>query len=91
MLRPVWDWGEQFTDKDLALFTNSLYKKPAEQVLNVRKSMAVLPASAIPLPGLHKPNNPRLSLNPSLTASPGHTQKLNDVSCVRLMTVIFRN
>lgn len=71
ILRPVWDWGEQFADKDLALFTNPLYKKPAEQTFNVRKSVAILPSSAIPLPGLHKPS--RLSLSPSNQSnSPGH-------------------
>lgn len=64
VLRPVWDWAEQFADKDLALFNNPLYKKPTEQLNNVRKSMAILlPSNAIPLPGLHKTTCSRFSLN----------------------------
>lgn len=65
MLRPVWDWGEQFSDKDVALFTNPLYKKPPEQQNHARKSLAMmLPPTAVPLPGLHKPqNNSRFSVN----------------------------
>ncbi|XP_031617006.1 myotubularin-related protein 10-B [Contarinia nasturtii] len=73
VLRPVWDWGEQFADKDLALFTNPLYKKPIEQQNNARKSLAVmLPSTAVPLPGLHRPNNARFSVNVS---SPSHVLK----------------
>lgn len=30
-MRPVWDWGEQFTDKDIALFSNPLYRKQANE------------------------------------------------------------
>lgn len=26
-MRPVWDWGEQFSDKDIVLFSNPLYNK----------------------------------------------------------------
>lgn len=63
VLRPVWDWAEQFVDKDLALFNNPLYKKPTEQLNNARKSMAILPSNAIPLPGLHKTGSSRFSLN----------------------------
>lgn len=71
--RPVWDWGEQFADKDLALFTNPLYKKPPEQQSSARRSMAVvLPPSAVPLPGLHKPVNSRFSVN---FPSPAHQHK----------------
>lgn len=82
VLRPVWDWGEQFTDKDLALFTNPLYKKPSEQHTNARKSMAFLPSSAIPLPGLHKTTNSRFSLNVATNhmASPAHTHKTEVIS-----------
>lgn len=77
IMRPVWDWGEQFSDKDLALFTNPLYKKPPEQQINARKSLAVvLPSSAVPLPGLHNPKNARFSVNlQSKINSPAHTQK----------------
>lgn len=77
ILRPVWDWGEQFSDKDLALFSNPLYKKPPEQQLNARKSLAVvLPPTAVPLPGLHKPNNARFSVNlAGALNSPAHLQK----------------
>lgn len=54
ILRPIWDWGEQFSDKDIVLFANPMYKKPPEQS---RKSMAFLPPTAIPLPGLHQPGS----------------------------------
>uniref|UniRef100_A0AAG5DF19 Myotubularin phosphatase domain-containing protein n=1 Tax=Anopheles atroparvus TaxID=41427 RepID=A0AAG5DF19_ANOAO len=37
VLRPVWDWGEQFEDKDLALFVNPLYRANA---LNVATTTA---------------------------------------------------
>lgn len=48
ILRPVWDWGEQFNDKDIALFSNPLYKRP-ESAVNARKSV-MLPPNAVPLP-----------------------------------------
>lgn len=56
-MRPVWDWGEQFADKDLALFINPLYKKPAEPPSSARKTMIGLPSSAIPLPGMQGANS----------------------------------
>lgn len=60
VLRPVWDWGEQFSDKDLLLFTNPLYRRPLD-VPSSRQSMAVhLPPSAIRLPSL---TNNRMTLN----------------------------
>lgn len=76
VLRPVWDWGEQFTDKDLALFNNPLYNKPAEVVNAARRSMAILPPDAIPLPGLQK-KNMRFSMNigSMSAASPTHAPK----------------
>mgnify|MGYP007092087811 CR=1 FL=1 len=52
-MRPIWDWGEIFNDKDIALFSNPLYKKPqmSEQDLeHHRKSK--LPPSALKLPGM---------------------------------------
>lgn len=71
--RPVWDWGEIFTDKDIALFSNPLYKKPhmsEQEIENHRKSK--LPADAMKLPGLEgmlamKPKQPkqRYSLQPN--------------------------
>uniref|UniRef100_A0A182QGP7 Myotubularin phosphatase domain-containing protein n=1 Tax=Anopheles farauti TaxID=69004 RepID=A0A182QGP7_9DIPT len=33
VLRPVWDWEKQFDDKDLALFTNPLYRPKLAQAL----------------------------------------------------------
>lgn len=48
ILRPVWDWGEQFSDKDIALFSNPLYKRPPE-IIHSRKS-AFLPPNAVALP-----------------------------------------
>lgn len=75
ILRPVWDWAEQFADKDLALFNNPLYKKPTEQLNNARKSMAILPSSAIPLPGLHKTTSSRFSLNPGASQAQQRVQR----------------
>ncbi|XP_063708687.1 myotubularin-related protein 10 [Culicoides brevitarsis] len=55
VLRPVWDWGEQFSDKDIALFSNPLYKKPLSLEQDsvpdggVRKSR--IPAGALLMPG----------------------------------------
>lgn len=61
VLRPVWDWLEQFAERDIQLFTNPLYKRPVE--VNSRQSIAVtLPPNAIRLPGLVNPSN-RLTLN----------------------------
>lgn len=79
-LRPVWDWGEQFTEKDLVLFNNPLYNKPAEVINNARRSMAVLPPNAIPLPGIQKLNS-RFSMN---LASPSHSQnpQVNLFNCL---------
>lgn len=51
IMRPVWDWGEQFADKDILFFTNPLYRRvQSESVHANRKSMAVLPPSAVQLP-----------------------------------------
>lgn len=55
VLRPVWDWGEQFSDKDIALFSNPLYKKPLSLEQDpvpdggIRKSR--IPAGALLMPG----------------------------------------
>lgn len=51
--RPVWDWGEAFSDKDIALFSNPLYKKPqmSEQDLEQHRK-SKLPPSALKLPGM---------------------------------------
>ncbi|XP_070506241.1 myotubularin-related protein 10-B isoform X2 [Chironomus tepperi] len=68
VLRPVWDWGEMFYEKDVAMFVNPLYKKPQmseQEIENNRKSR--LPPSALKLPGMDiLPKNPkqRFSLQP---------------------------
>lgn len=70
VLRSVFDWGEMLNDRDIALFTNPLYKKPVlseQEIENNRKSK--LPPSALKLPGmelLNIKNNPkqRFSLQP---------------------------
>uniref|UniRef100_A0A1B0D6B3 Uncharacterized protein n=1 Tax=Phlebotomus papatasi TaxID=29031 RepID=A0A1B0D6B3_PHLPP len=53
ILRPVWDWGEQFADKDIVYFSNPCYRRPA--VEPSRRSV-VLPATAIPLPIIGAPD-----------------------------------
>lgn len=62
VLRPVWDWSEQFADKDKVFFTNPFYQK-RQEVLS-RKSVAI-PRNAIRLPGLQKPGS-RMTFDPSL-------------------------
>lgn len=70
VLRPVWDWGEVFNEKDIALFSNPLYKKPQlteQEIENNRRSR--LPPSALKLPGFDAlpKNHPkqRFSLQPA--------------------------
>lgn len=62
MLRPVWDWSEQFAEKDKVFFLNPFYQKKQEN-LN-RKSIAI-PPNAVRLPGLQKPGS-RFTINPGL-------------------------
>lgn len=67
-MRPVWDWGEQFSDKDIRLFSNPFYKKPVNEQQSRRTMM---PVYGIPLPGMA--NNSRLTMNfsdPALTKFP---------------------
>lgn len=66
ILRPVWDWGEQFSDKDIALFANPLYKKPPD-VGYVQEKKIRLPPTAFRLPcieDLRESNN--LTMNHSV-------------------------
>jgi hypothetical protein len=71
VMRSVFDWGEMLNDRDIALFTNPLYKKPVlseQDIENNRKSK--LPPTALKLPGmdiLGVKNNPkqRFSLQPT--------------------------
>uniref|UniRef100_A0A336L0Z1 CSON014244 protein n=1 Tax=Culicoides sonorensis TaxID=179676 RepID=A0A336L0Z1_CULSO len=55
VLRPVWDWGEQFSDKDIALFSNPLYKKPVsleqDGVPESGYRRSRIPAGALLMPG----------------------------------------
>ncbi|KAH8276629.1 hypothetical protein KR044_000188 [Drosophila immigrans] len=72
VLRPVWDWGEQFSDKDKLFFTNPLYQRQrgdssaAQQHQHHRRSLAVagklLPAKAGASPS-------RYTINPQLFAT----------------------
>ncbi|EDW62822.1 myotubularin-related protein 10-B [Drosophila virilis] len=44
VLRPVWDWGEQFSDKDKMFFSNPLYQRQRGDLVatqNHRRSLAV--------------------------------------------------
>lgn len=70
VLRSVFDWGEMLNDRDIALFTNPLYKKPVmtEQEIELNRK-SKLPPSALKLPGIEflTKNNPRqrpMSLQP---------------------------
>ncbi|XP_058833258.1 myotubularin-related protein 10-B isoform X2 [Topomyia yanbarensis] len=49
ILRSTWDWGEQFSDKDIALFANPLYRKPPDTEYAHRRKLR-LPPSAYRLP-----------------------------------------
>lgn len=64
MLRPVWDWTDQFSDQDIALFANPLYKKPFDQP-NVSKSIEtrITKQSGILMPGIQNLNNNRIFKN----------------------------
>ncbi|XP_065363536.1 myotubularin-related protein 10-B [Calliphora vicina] len=53
VLRPVWDWSEQFLEKDKLFFNNPFYQKQKPE-LPCRRSIAI-PAGAVMLPGLAKP------------------------------------
>ncbi|XP_055600129.1 myotubularin-related protein 10 [Uranotaenia lowii] len=63
ILRPVWDWGEQFSDQDIALFSNPLYKKPPDTEHEIKLR---LPPSAFRLPCIDDvKENHRQSMNHS--------------------------
>lgn len=48
VLRSVFDWGEMLNDRDIALFTNPLYKKPVMSEQEIEKNrMSKLPPSAL--------------------------------------------
>lgn len=83
VLRSVFDWGEMLNDRDIALFTNPLYKKPVlseQEIEHNRKSK--LPPSALKLPGLDllgaraNPRHRPMSLQPvsSRTVAPQNIQ-----------------
>jgi hypothetical protein len=67
----VWDWAEQFSERDIALFTNPLYKKPvlSEQEIELNKK-SKLPPTAYKLPGMEdikkKTPGQRVSVRASL-------------------------
>lgn len=65
--RPVWDWSEQFLEKDKLFFTNPFYQKQKQEV-PCRRSVAI-PAGGIMLPGLAKPPS-ALMLQQRSTISP---------------------
>lgn len=65
--RPVWDWSEQFLEKDKLFFTNPFYQKQKQEV-PCRRSVAI-PAGGIMLPGLAKPPS-ALMLHQRSTISP---------------------
>lgn len=50
-MRPVWDWGEQFSDKDIALFSNPLYKKSSTVDLDTagKNRASIVPSSTMQL------------------------------------------
>lgn len=69
VLRSVWDWPEMLNEKEIALFSNPLYKKPQlseQEIENTRKSR--IPPSALKLPGMElmakNPVHQRFSLQP---------------------------
>lgn len=49
VLRPVWDWDEQFEDKDLALFTNPLYRaSPIDEPPRAQSNRSNPPVRPVP-------------------------------------------
>ena len=81
VLRPVWDWSEQFADKDKVFFTNPFYQK-RQEVLS-RKSIAI-PPNAIRLPGLQKPGS-RMTFDPSLFSTQSTVPKVIQFSLTLLL------
>uniref|UniRef100_A0A1I8PYN7 Myotubularin phosphatase domain-containing protein n=1 Tax=Stomoxys calcitrans TaxID=35570 RepID=A0A1I8PYN7_STOCA len=70
ILRSVWDWSEQFLDKDKLFFSNPFYQKQKTEV-PCRRSMAI-PAGGIMLPGLARPPPPNLLNQQRSTISPAN-------------------
>lgn len=62
VLRPVWDWSEQFSEKDKFFFSNPFYQRQRQEI-PCRRSIAI-PAGAIMLPGLAKTSAHRATFNP---------------------------
>ncbi|EAT38271.1 AAEL009815-PA [Aedes aegypti] len=87
ILRPVWDWGEQFSDRDIALFANPLYKKPPDTEHGLEKKLR-LPPTAYRLPCIddlkdsathhHSSDTITSALRPS--SKPTETQQQNTAS-----------
>lgn len=53
VMRPVWDWGEQFADKDILFFTNPLYRRPqssSAEASGTPQRRSMVPSSAVQLP-----------------------------------------
>lgn len=79
VLRPVWDWSEQFSEKDKMFFINPLYQRQRGDlptVQNHRRSLAVgggnkllSPGSAASGGGLGGGSPSRYTINPQLFAT----------------------
>ncbi|XP_075155189.1 myotubularin-related protein 10-B [Haematobia irritans] len=70
ILRPVWDWSEQFLEKDKLFFSNPFYQKQKTEV-PCRRSVAI-PAGAVMLPGLARPPPAALLSQQRSTISPAN-------------------
>ncbi|XP_058833260.1 myotubularin-related protein 10-B isoform X4 [Topomyia yanbarensis] len=80
ILRSTWDWGEQFSDKDIALFANPLYRKPPDTEYAHRRKLR-LPPSAYRLPCMDGNN--------SFTTNNFVGVSNNDVTAPRLQCVFL--
>ncbi|EDV91989.1 myotubularin-related protein 10-B [Drosophila grimshawi] len=76
VLRPVWDWGEQFSDKDKMFFSNPLYQRQRGDLgtaQNYRRSLAVGQSKMSQLPtqvqALGQSSPSRYTINPQLFAT----------------------
>lgn len=85
ILRPLWDWAEQFNERDILLFLNPLYKR-ANPIDTNRKS--VFPPNSVALPGLTA--NSRITLNlsqlHSMATTSTPTNSTNQV-CILLLII----
>ncbi|XP_017155825.1 myotubularin-related protein 10-B [Drosophila miranda] len=71
VLRPVWDWSEQFTDKDKMFFSNPLYQRQRNEAMSHSSSAGLQSrrSLAVGQPGMAASTPSRNTINPQLFAT----------------------